>query len=257
MGHHHVGILTWSRLASAEAASSLAATNTFSSSWLRRYQCNVIGDRAQIGTDAGAARVDDDVAASRRARQCEDAAGIEIRRAKADCADKRRSVAHRHRVGRDDRAAGGRVRQLRRIRSHRDHSCCWRRWWCHRTGAGDKPVVLPQKPTEISGANIELPTIGHLHQDAHPSGGTIQINVVFTGTPNRRRRPRPGACACDQRWLPSRRTCDLLRQYSSCWRRWWWRRSGASDKPVILPQIPTEISGANIELPTIGYLHQY
>jgi hypothetical protein len=31
---------------------------------LHRYQCNVIGDRAQIGTYAGAVRIDDDVAAS-------------------------------------------------------------------------------------------------------------------------------------------------------------------------------------------------
>jgi len=102
------------------------------SSWLRRYQCNMIGDRAQIGTDAGAARVDDDVAARRRARQREDAAGIEIRRAKADCAGKGRSVAHRHRVGRHNRADGDRVRHLRCVRSYSDHRSWWRRRWCWR-----------------------------------------------------------------------------------------------------------------------------
>ena len=187
MGHHHVGILTAVEAGSAEAASSLAATNAFSSSWLRRYQCNVIGDRAQIGTDAGAARVDDDVAASRRARQCEDAAGIEIRRAKADCADKRRSVAHRHRVGRDDRAEGGRVRQLRRIRSHRDHSCCWRRWWwrwwCHRTGAGDRPIIVPQKPTEISGANMSCPLLATSISTPIPAAAPFKLTLYSPGRP--------------------------------------------------------------------------
>ena len=114
--------------ASVECRPTLLRRETRSvSSWLRRYQCNVIGDRAQIGTDAGAVRVDDDVAACGGARQCEDAAGIEIRRAKADRADKRRSVAHRHRVGRYDRADRGRVRYLRCVRSYRDHSR-WR-WW--------------------------------------------------------------------------------------------------------------------------------
>ncbi len=140
--HHEMWELTIntfrnSRPVTAEAASSLACRARSVSSWLRRYQCNLIGDRAQIGTDAGAVRVDDDVAASRGARQCEDAAGIEIRRAKADRADKRRSVAHRHRVGRYDRADGGRVRYLRCVRSYRDHSRWWRRG-CWRWGWGGK-----------------------------------------------------------------------------------------------------------------------
>jgi len=70
-------------------------------------------------------------------------------------------------------------------------------WWRERSPgrASDKPVILPQKPLEISWCNIELPLLATYMTYANPSAEQSKLTLYSPGA-QPPRRPRPGL-ACD------------------------------------------------------------